>query len=730
MSLTCLRRSEQLRKISVLFFILCLFQLGWSWPFHKKSETPHPTPSSPKIEKGDSAREEIITSEGTGYRKSASAKTSENKTESLEITRTEDAGSFVTRSLSVIDRAEIEKSPAMDVPDLLRSKAGIVVSKLSEGSKSVSVDIRGFGESGRQNVLVLVDGRRANQVDMSGADWAAIPLSIVERVEIIRGPSTILYGDNATGGVINIVTRKIQDGIHAKAQSEVGSNKYKRNGGTVSASNSWAHGLFHYENTQDGGWRTNSDTWANDWFGKLGLGPWKGGGIDLTAGHHRDRFGLPGALFMQQIDELGRRGSTHSHTRGWSEETFFTANPNWNFELGENGFALSGFNSFRRRQSKQSDPYPASLWGPGGDTETIHHIDTYEFQPKVQWTRQLTDWLASKMTSGFDVYFGEDKIRSGDRGTAQDVLKILKKTLGVYVFENLSGWDKLLLNLGVRGEWADYRFDQQAVVSNLDTQGMRNAAFDIGTGFRYNERSLVYFDTSRAFRFPVTEELYQNQYFNSWTGMVAGGLNQGLKQQQQMNYELGVRDHTFRPLEVGTNIFLTDIKDEIYYDPLTYLNSNYSSMTRRYGWELESALQLFEQHWYNLKPFYNLTLQKPYFKGGEYANKNIPFVPGTKFATGFVLEPVKGLTISTELNHIGSRFAISDQRNNQAKLKAFTSVDLKTKYQWKWASAWITLTNLFDANYSEYGVVNMAGTAVGYYPSRGRSLMSGFSLEY
>ncbi|HOG24390.1 MAG TPA: TonB-dependent receptor, partial [Candidatus Omnitrophota bacterium] len=126
----------------------------------------------------------------------------------------------------------------------------------------------------------------------------------------------------------------------------------------------------------------------------------------------------------------------------------------------------------------------------------------------------------------------------------------------------------------------------------------------------------------------------------------------------------------------------------------------------------------------------NLTTQKPYFKGGDYANKEIPFVPNFKMATGFVLEPVEGLTLSAELNHLGSRFAISDQSNDQAKMKSYTTVDMKARYQWKWATAWVALTNIFDSKFSEYAAYSTTRGEVGYYPAQGRSLTTGFSLEY
>ncbi len=70
----------------------------------------------------------------------------------------------------------------------------------------VDMDLRGFGEGGNSHVLVLLDGRRLNPVDFGKINWNAIALDRIERIEIIRGSGTVLYGDNAVGGVINIVT--------------------------------------------------------------------------------------------------------------------------------------------------------------------------------------------------------------------------------------------------------------------------------------------------------------------------------------------------------------------------------------------------------------------------------------------------------------------------------------------------------------------------------------------
>ena len=127
----------------------------------------------------------------------------------VTASRHSEASSRVPANVTVIGPAEIKKSTAQNIPELLRAQEGVQVTDITGNHRSYSVDLRGFGDTAPQNTLVLVDGRRVTQSDLSGTDWTLIPLDRVERIEVVRGgSSSIFYGDNASGGVINIITKK------------------------------------------------------------------------------------------------------------------------------------------------------------------------------------------------------------------------------------------------------------------------------------------------------------------------------------------------------------------------------------------------------------------------------------------------------------------------------------------------------------------------------------------
>lgn len=122
------------------------------------------------------------------------------------ITASRTDGSPVSiASSSLITRDEIERQQATDVPELLQRLAGISITSNGGRGKSTSVSIRGSSD---KHVLVLIDGVRIGSATSGSAALQSIPVEQIERIEIVRGPRSSLYGSEAMGGVIQIFTRR------------------------------------------------------------------------------------------------------------------------------------------------------------------------------------------------------------------------------------------------------------------------------------------------------------------------------------------------------------------------------------------------------------------------------------------------------------------------------------------------------------------------------------------
>ncbi len=109
----------------------------------------------------------------------------------------------------------------------------------ANGAKT-SVDLRGFGAFATSNTLILVNGRRLNDVDMAQVDLSTIPLQSIERIEITRGNSgAVLYGDNAIGGVINIVLKSGVGGPPVTMRAEAGVGSFNTRLANISAATNY-----------------------------------------------------------------------------------------------------------------------------------------------------------------------------------------------------------------------------------------------------------------------------------------------------------------------------------------------------------------------------------------------------------------------------------------------------------------------------------------------------------
>jgi len=136
---------------------------------------------------------------------SAHAQTNKLDTVVTTATRTPQKLSEVLADVTVITRADIERQATASVADLLRNNGCAEMVRNGGAASTTSVYLRG---ADTRHTLVLVDGVRMDSQSTGGASWQGLPLAQVERVEILKGPASAIYGSDAVGGVVQIFTRK------------------------------------------------------------------------------------------------------------------------------------------------------------------------------------------------------------------------------------------------------------------------------------------------------------------------------------------------------------------------------------------------------------------------------------------------------------------------------------------------------------------------------------------
>ncbi len=168
----------------------------------------------------------------------------DNRNETLSpvvvtATRVPQTADDTLSSVTVITRQDIEQSGAQSLPGLLQGRAGIQMTSSGGLGQQSSLFLRGANSNA---VLVLVDGVRVGSVSAGGVSWELLPLSQIQRIEIVRGPHSVQYGADAVGGVIQIFTTHKTQGTHVQGEAGMGTYDTYRAG--LGVSGGGAHGWY------------------------------------------------------------------------------------------------------------------------------------------------------------------------------------------------------------------------------------------------------------------------------------------------------------------------------------------------------------------------------------------------------------------------------------------------------------------------------------------------------
>ena len=175
----------------------------------------------------------------------------------VTATRTETALTDTIVPVTVITRDDIELSMANDLAELLRMQTGIDIGRNGGPGQATSVFMRGTESN---HTLVLVDGVRINPGTIGGAAVQHIAPELIERVEIVKGARSALFGTDAIGGVINVITRRAEESF---VEAGLGAGSFDTRSGFISGGKRTENGEFgatvNYQDTEGYPPRTDSD---------------------------------------------------------------------------------------------------------------------------------------------------------------------------------------------------------------------------------------------------------------------------------------------------------------------------------------------------------------------------------------------------------------------------------------------------------------------------------------
>ena len=615
----------------------------------------------------------------------------------ITATRFPDSFSSLTTNVSVITQTEIERSPARSIPDLLKTIAGLDVRPLY-GSMGIdaSVDIRGTGDAAASNTLILVDGQRLNPVDMGSIKWETIPLSAIKQIEIVRGSGSVLYGDRASAGVINIITDK-RDKPRSSVRVEGGSFGYAAVDATVGGGkNGWYGNLFVHDAVTDG-YRVNSDAKQISAGGRVAR-RFADGEAFMDLSDYREQYGLPSSLNRAQYDSDPRQASTPNYRM---ERDGYRVRPGGTFKLGDQLSAeIDGSVSDDLLKTKNPD------WLYRHESK----VRALSLSPRLKWTHGLATAQSSETIAGLDLYDGKALGDDLNFTTAslQNRQTGQQQSQGLYA-QNVSLWKNGIDTTAAlrRQHFAQQVRDEGAKLQAQSSDDL--TVWELGVGYRFADAWRAYLKTARNFRLPNTDELFAydpvtykavfNGALNPQTGdLVEGGLSWSAGRFMQQ-----------------FTLFQQDNHNEIGYIAANGRNANLDP-TRRHGAEWEASWRL-SKVWLVRG---SLTATQAIFTEGAYSGKTIPLVPSRKGAVSIQWDGGDVGRHNLSLVSVGDRYIGDDFANARNKLRGYATLDYQAQWNMKLFSVIFRAANLSDRKFAATGYSSAYNPGT-FYPADPRS---------
>jgi vitamin B12 transporter len=580
----------------------------------------------------------------------------------VTATRTAQTAEQSLAAVTVFDRAQIERSQASSLPELLKKVPGVSLTNNGGPGKNTALYMRG---SNANHVLVLIDGIKIGSVTSGGAALQDLPLELIERIEVVRGPRSSLYGSEAIGGVIQIFTRK-GTGSGAKPFFSAGYGTHDSYSGSAGVAGGDGQGWYSLGLSgldSDGinakepgasGYESDADGYRN-LSGSLSAGYRFTNGLELDAN-------LLQAKSHNDYDQVNRARSAG---------------------FGANADGVQKVIGGRARFAPL-EPWQVTLQAGRGEDKSDSYLDG-EFDARFDSRRDSASWQNDlSLAPGHTLTLGLDYQRDEVNGTT------------AYVEDSRDNRGAFVQYLGEIGrhDW------QLSLRRDRDDQFGRHDTGSLSWGYALSDELRLSASYGTAFKAPTFNQLY-----------FPGFGNADLQPEESKSLELGLSGR-YAWGHWALNAYRTRIDNLIANVRANgNLRAEGVDEARIRGLELVLGSQLLGWQWnanYTLMDAENRS-QRVSRGGIAYYGKDLNRRPSQLF----------NLDIDRDFGDFGvgaslhAQNSAYDDLENQTELSGFATLDLRGEYrlspQWRLQTR---LANLLDADYQTVDGFNQPGQAV------------------
>ncbi|WP_300340334.1 TonB-dependent receptor [Fusobacterium sp.] len=626
----------------------------------------------------------------------------------------------VAKNITIINSEDIEKRGYKNIYEALK----MIPSLLQiDGSLSLRGQVPKLAD---KNLVVLLDGIPQNGADNREFDLDIIPIEQVEKIEVVPAGGAIMYGGNATAGIINIITKNMKNQKYwGNIGTEFGKYDYKKyrvNYGMNLTEK--ISGEINYLTKDKNGYREGEKN-DLDFIEIKSKYKLNNGKIEGKYSHSKkiasDRIkGLSKEEYekdRKQNPDMGRYGKEY-------QDKYVLL---YNKKLTPN---LEISSSFEYKNREYEYKYPAKDKVPAykkRDKET----------ESLYWNGQIKYLYGEQNSIILGGEYSEATVKEKVWSNGRKSKKIYKSennnidyyAVGGYV-QNKLAWDSFIFSQGIRVE--QNKFDSKSLNYNekgIETQDKikdspENIDYELTGNYLFNDTTSGYLSYNRVKRNPNLTE------FSSWN--TKDEETKEKKAQTIDTVELGIKS-LIENVYVSGAVFYIQGKNEIMYDPKygamggkSFYNLN--GKTRRFGLELVS-----EQYFEKLTIRESFTYMNNKIVDGPYEGHLIPGVSKIIGGVGVTYEIIPQLTLNLESKYIGKTFAANDFKNEFSKIKDYIVTDISMRYSLETGvTLYGGINNVFNEIYCDYVQMSTSKTTkeLKYSPAEERTYVLGIEYRF
>lgn len=629
-------------------------------------------------------------------------------------------------AITVIDQSRLQIGQSkISIFESLGAVPGVFSMNSENFNQDLRISIRGFGARaafGIRGIKVIVDGIPESIPDGT-AKVGNLDVGTMERMEIIKGPSSGLYG-NASGGVISIFTENPTSPF-AEIQTQIGAyglQRYQVKTGQTINKLTYFVSASRLTST---GFRDHSALERNFFNGKVIYSFSENTKLTFLANHiNSPRAEDAGGLTQADIDK-NRKQARQQNIDFDASETFQQSRIAFIYDQKINTkHAINGKIFYLNRDFASKQPLEASgqiafqrIFAGGG----------FNYQFTTHKYRLKTGLDLENQQDNRQRY---DNKKGGERSTLRlDQIEEFSN-IGIFLLQELSILPKLKLSLNTRFDDIQLKISDKFLTDGdqSTTQSFQRFSPMVGLSFSPTLSSSIYTNISTNFETPSLNELSNNP-------LGTGGFNPNLNPQKSRNYEIGYKGILGKKFRVDASIFYIEVADEIVPYQLagqvgrTYFRN--AGLSERKGLELGLTYKIVA----GLTTYFNYTYSDFQYKSyqttaGKFDGNILPGIPKHNIYGEIRYFPSTGLYAIAQIRSIGKIYA---DDANTAQNESYLTVNLRAGYQYKIGNfqfePFVGVNNLLNEIYNANVQIN--ATANRYFePAQGTFVFAGISLRF